>query len=199
MKRRTVKAILCAALMALTLSLTACGGSDDASKDADAAVEEDVEPEEAAPKEEEAEPKEEKADEEEAKAPKEEETAPEEEGESAGSQTLEEYFNSTPGAMEAIEEQLAGAGDDDMSMAGEVKENEFTLNCTFKDASIFTDDVSAQLGEQLEAGLDSTASVFQQVAAMLDETIGQKGAVSVVVKYLDPDGNVLAERSFKAE
>lgn len=195
MKRRTVKAILCAALMALTLSLTACGGSDDASKDADAAVEENAEPEEAAPKEEAAEPEEEKAAEEEAKAPNEEETAPEEEGESAGSQTLEEYFNSTPGAMEALEEQLAGAGDDNGSVSGEVKENDFTFNFTLKDASAITDDLSAQL----EAGLDASASVFQQVAAMLDEEIGQKGAVAVIVRYLDPDGNVLAERSFKAE
>ena len=40
MKRRTVKALVCATLMAMSLSMTACGGSDDAAKGADAATEE---------------------------------------------------------------------------------------------------------------------------------------------------------------
>lgn len=75
MKRRTVKTLFCAALMALTLSMTACGGSDDAAASADAATEEAA-TEEAPAAEEEA-PTEEAAPEgEEAPA---EEAAPEEE------------------------------------------------------------------------------------------------------------------------
>ena len=38
MKRKTVKTILCAALLTLAMSATACGGSDDGTKNADAAV-----------------------------------------------------------------------------------------------------------------------------------------------------------------
>ena len=74
MKRRAVKAILCAALMALTLSMTACGGSDDAAKGADTAAEEEAEA--PAPEEEK---EEEAAEEPEAEAPEAEE--PEEERE----------------------------------------------------------------------------------------------------------------------
>ncbi len=38
MKRKTVKALFCAALMALTLSATACGASGDENKSSNAAV-----------------------------------------------------------------------------------------------------------------------------------------------------------------
>lgn len=163
MKRKAVKAILCAALMALTLSMTACGGSDDASKGTDAATEEEAE-------------------------------APEEETNASG-QTLEEYLNSTPGAMEAVEAQIAGASGDGLSVTSEIKENDFIFNFTIEDASLVTDDAAAQL----EAGLDATESVFEQMAAQMDEAIEQEGAVQIVIKYLDPDGNVLAERGFKAQ
>ncbi len=199
MKRRTVKAILCAALMALTLSMTACGGSDDASKGADAAAEEEAAPETEAP-EEEAAPETEAPEEEaapaneEAEAP-EEEAAPEEGAESAGGETLEDYLNSTPGAMEAIEAEIAGAGDESMTVEAEVKGNDFTFNFTIVDASMITDDVS----EKLETGLDATASIFEEMAGQMDEEMGQEGTVTIVIRYLDPDGNVLAERNFKAQ
>lgn len=184
MKRRAVKAILCAALMALTLSMTACGGSDDAAKGADTAAEEEAEA--PAPEEE----KEEEA----AEAPEAEEPEEEEEAEATGD-TLEDYLNSTPGAMEAIEEQIAGAGEEGLSVKAEVKGNDFTFNFTVEDASLLTDDAPAQL----EAGLDATASIFEQMAGQMDEVIGQKGTVQFVIRYLDPDGNVLAERGFKAQ
>lgn len=186
MKRKAVKAILCAALMALTLSMTACGGSDDASKGTDAATEEEAE----APEEEKEEPK---AEEPEAEEPEAEE--PEEEETNASGQTLEEYLNSTPGAMEAVEAQIAGASGDGLSVTSEIKENDFIFNFTIEDASLVTDDAAAQL----EAGLDATESVFEQMAAQMDEAIEQEGAVQIVIKYLDPDGNVLAERGFKAQ
>lgn len=179
MKRRTVKAILCAALMALTLSMTACGGSDDASKDAEVTAEEE------APEEEEKE---------EAEAP-EEEAPEEEEAESAGGQTLEEYLDSTPGAKEAIEEQIAGAEDESMTVTAEVKGNDFIFNFTITDESMITDEVSAQL----ETGLEATASIFEQMAGQMDEVIEQEGVVAIVIRYLDPDGNILAEGSFKAQ
>lgn len=162
MKRKAVKAILCAALMALTLSMTACGGSDDA-KDADVATEEEAEEPE------------------------------EEEAEESTGETLEEYLDATPGAKEAIEEQIAGASQDGMSVIAEVKGNDFIFNFTIEDASQITDDVPAQL----EAGLEATASIFEQMAGQMDDVIEQEGAVQIVIKYLDPDGKVLAERGFK--
>ncbi len=183
MKRRAVKSVLCAALMALTLSMTACGGSDDAAKDAateeqeEASEEEAEEPEEEAPEEEAEEPEEEKAAE-------------------ATANTLEEYLNSTDGAMEAVEEQIAGSNGDGMSVSGEVKGNDFTFNFTIEDASLITDDTAAQL----EAGLDATASVFEEMAGQMDDEVGlDRGSIQVVIKYCDPDGNVLAERGFKAQ
>ena len=194
MKRRAVKSVLCAALMALTLSMTACGGSDDAAKDAateeqeEASEEEAEEPEEEAP--EEAEKSEEEAPEEEAEEPEEEKAA------EATANTLEEYLNSTDGAMEAVEEQIAGSNGDGMSVSGEVKGNDFTFNFTIEDASLITDDTAAQL----EAGLDATASVFEEMAGQMDDEVGlDRGSIQVVIKYCDPDGNVLAERGFKAQ
>lgn len=192
MKRKAVKAILCAALMALTLSMTACGGSDD-TKGADAATEEEADKEEEAeePKEEEK-----KAEEPKEEEPKEEEKAEEpkeEEKEEAGGQTLEEYLDSTPGAKEAIEEQIAGAEQDGMTVTAEVKGNDFIFNFTIEDESMITDEVAAQL----DAGLEATASLFEQMAGQMDEVIEQEGAVQIVIKYLDPSGKVLAERGFK--
>lgn len=68
MKRRTVKALVCATLMAISLSATACGGSDDAAKSADAATEEAAPAEEEAPAAEEEVPAAEKELEEQAKS-----------------------------------------------------------------------------------------------------------------------------------
>ena len=138
MKRRTMKSVLCAALMVLTMSMTACGGADN----------------------------------------------------------LEDYLNSTDGAMEAVEEQIAGSNGDGMSVSGEVKGNDFTFNFTIEDASLVTDDTTAQL----EAGFDSTASLFQEMAGQMDDEVGlDRGSVQIIIKYLDPDGKVLAERGFKAQ
>lgn len=192
MKRKAVKAILCAALMALTLSMTACGGSDDANS-ADVATEEETKEEE---KEEVEEPKEEEKEAEEPKAEEPEEVEePEEEESTAGGETLEDYLNSTPGAKEAIEEQIAGASQEGMSVTAEVKGNDFIFNFTIEDESVLTDDAPTQL----EAGLEATASIFEQMAGQMDEVIEQEGVVQIVIKYLDPDGNVLAERGFKAQ
>ena len=138
MKRRTMKSVLCAALMVLTMSMTACGGADD----------------------------------------------------------LEDYLNSTDGAMEAVEEEIAGASQDGMSGSSEVKGYDFTFNFTIVDASLVTDDTTAQL----EAGFDATASLFQEMAGQMDDEAGlDKGSVQIIIKYLDPDGKVLAERGFKAQ
>ncbi len=186
MKRKAVKAILCAALMALTLSMTACGGSDDAAKGADAATEEEAKE----PEEEKEEPKAEEP----AEEPEVEAEEPEEETEASG-ETLEDYLKSTPGVMEAIEEQVGGSGADGLSVTAEVKGNDFTFNFTIEDASLITDETVALL----ESELDANASYFEETVAQMDEVIEQEGAVQFIIKYLDPDGKVLVEKAYKAQ
>ncbi len=178
MKRKTVKTILCAALLTIAMSATACGGSDDAAKSADTAAETPVEEE--APAEEE--------------APVEEEAPAEEE--SSDQKTLEEYMFEDPTAEQQLKEQAAAQGNDQMDMDIEVKGNSVVCVATFKDSVELPDDIS----EQLSDGMDSLGSAFSAIAGMLDDAIGaEKGTVSYGIRYCAPDGTVLVEASFTAE
>lgn len=193
MKRRTVKALVCATLMAMSLSVTACGGSDEASNGANAATEE-----EAPAAEEEAPAAEEEASAEE-ETPAAEEASAEEEApaaDAASGMTLEEYMNSTPDQKKQFEEEMAASAQDGISIAVDVKGNDFTYIYTFEDDSLITDEVKSNL----KTGLEATASVFAMMAEQMDEAIGaDKGTVTIIVKYQDGSGNVLEEGSFHAE
>lgn len=211
MKRKTVKVLLCAALMSLALSATACGGSDAGSDSAapaeEAAVEEEA-PEEEAPAEEEAPEEEEAAPEE---APAEEETAApaetpaaeapaEEEASggavSSGQKTLEEYLKEDPTAEQQLMDQAAAQGDDTIDMSIEVVGNEIYCVGTFKDSV----EMPADAADTLNAGMSELEPAFSAIAGILDEAIGaEKGTVSYGIRYCDSDGNVLAEASFTAE
>lgn len=139
MKRRSMKTIVCAALLALAMSVTACGGSD---------------------------------------------------------KTLEAYLKEDPAAMQQLEEQMASQGDDTLDMSVEVKGNEVICIGTFKDTIEVTEEDAALMGESL----DELGTVFSALAGALDEEIGaEKGTVSYGVRYCDSEGNVLVEKSFKAE
>ena len=46
---------------------------------------------------------------------------------------------------------------------------------------------------------ESALSFMTEQAKGIDEAIGQTGACTVKVRYLDADGNVIAEKSFKAK
>ena len=198
MKRRTVKALVCATLMALSLSMTACGG-DDAAKGADAATEEAAPAEEEAPVEEET-PEEEAPAEEETpeEAPAEEETPAAEEEvpalEPGSGKTLEDYLNEVPEQKQQLEESIAAQAEEGVSIAVDVKGNEFTYIYTIEDASAITDEMK----ENIKNGLETTASVFEMMAESLDKAVGEPGAVTLVVRYQDADGNVVEERSFNA-
>ncbi len=195
MKRRTVKALVCATLMAMSLSVTACGGSDEASNGADAATEEEAPAaeEEAPAAEEEAPAAEEEASAEE-ETPAAEEEAPA--ADAASGMTLEEYMNSTPDQKKQFEEEMAASAQDGISIAVDVKGNDFTYIYTFEDDSLITDEVKSNL----KTGLEATASVFAMMAEQMDEAIGaDKGTVTIIVKYQDGSGNVLEEGSFHAE
>lgn len=204
MKKKSLKLIACAAVMAMTLSVTACGGSDDAAPAAeteDAAeveTEETAEPE--AETEEEAEPEAEEATEDTAEAEAEEATEDEAEAEDESAaastgDTVESLLND-PATKAQYEEAFASYEEQGMSVAVDAKGNELMMSLTFTDSSMVQDGMA----EQLEAGLDSMASSFETLAGSLDTAVGaETGTCTYSVSYLDADGNVLAERSFTAK
>lgn len=188
MKSRTVKTLLCATLMALSLSMTACGGSDDAAP----ATEEAAPAEEETPAEEEAPVEEETPAEEE--APAEEETPAEEE--SSAQKTLEDFMKEDPTAEQQLQEQAAAQGNDQMDMAIEIHGNDVVCVATFKDSVELPDDAADTLNE----GIDQLGSAFSGIAGTLDSMIGaEKGTVGYGIRYCDSEGNVLAEATFRAE
>ena len=190
MKRKTLKFVACAAMMALTLSVTACGGSDsgsssstsDSTKVEDTAGTEDTTEPEAEP---------------ETKAEDEAGTDATEESDSGeGYATLEEAL-ADPEMKEEFEAQFLEASQDDgMSLSYEVSGNEFTYLLKIEDPSLMGDDMAEQLQEALDS--EEAASIYQPIAQVLDYVIEQEGACTVTIHYLDPDGNIMAEKSFKA-
>lgn len=191
MRRRTVRTFLCAALLTLAMSATACGGSDGGNEGAaPAATEEEAPVEEDAPAEEEAPVKED--------APAEEETPVEEDsaGESSEQKTLEEYLKEDPAAEKQLQEQAAAQGNEQLDMSIEVTGNEVLCIATFKDSVELPENVADTLNE----GMDALGSAFSAIAATLDDEIGaEKGTVSYGIRYCDSDGNVIVEKSFRAE
>lgn len=184
MKRKTVKAYFCVALMMLTLSTTACGGSGDSDKSTAAAQEAETTVDEA--------PAEEASVEEE--TPVEAETPVEEE--SSASKTLEEYLKEDPTALKDLEEQAAAQSNDQMDATIEVKGNDVICIATFKDSVELPDDIADTLNE----GLEQMETAFSAIAGLLDAAIGaEKGTASYGVRYCASDGTVLAEASFRAE
>ena len=190
MKRRSLKFIACAAIMAMSLSVTACGGSDDAAPAAETEAADDAAetetPAEDATGDDAAEAETETEAEDEAE-PETEET--EDEGAdtaAATGETVESLLND-PAVKAQYEEKFAEYEEQGMTVSVSAKGNELMMSLTFKDASQVTDEV----GEQLQAALDddAMASVFSGLA----------GACTYSVSYLDPDGNVLAEKSYTAK
>lgn len=193
MKRRTLKFIACAAIMAMTLSVTACGGSDDAAPaaeteaapEAEAETETEAEPEAETETETEAEPEAEAAEDESADAA------------AATGETVESLLKD-PAAKAQYEEAFASYEEQGMSVDVDAKGNDLIMSLTIKDASLITDEAVAQLQAALDD--DAMASIFSGLAGALDESVGgEKGTCTYAVRYLDPDGKVLAEKTFKAE
>lgn len=199
MKRKTLKFMACAAAMALTLSITACGGSNDgaSSSTSDSAkVEDTADTEDAAGTEDTEEPKTESETEAEDEAGTDaaEEADSGDEGEYA---TLEAAF-SDPAFKDEFEAELdlESSQGDGMSITYEVSGNEFTYLLKIEDPSLIGDDMAEQLQEALDS--DEAASIYQPIAQVLDYVIGQEGACTVTIHYLDPDGEIMAKKSFKA-
>ena len=182
MKRRTLKLVACAAITALTLSVTACGGDDAKTADT-AAVEETAE--DTAP-EAEAEP--------EVEAEPEAETEDTADSSSAGEYTtLEDYYND-PSVKSVLDSMFESIAEEGMSASLEVKGNEFTVIIKIEDSSM----VVEGLAEALDAALEAQADTFKEQVKEFDEVVEQEGACTVIMRYTDPDGNVLAEKAFTA-
>ena len=201
MKRRTLKFIVCAAVMALTLSVTACGGSDDSSNSNTSVAEntKDVKEDVSAPEaDEEKEEEVNTAEEEETKAPEEEEEteAEEEEEEEASSDigTLEELFND-PTLKDMYDSMLEAMSEDGISLSYEVSGNDFVMIFTITDSDYLTDEMADGLAEALETQGDQ----FKTQAAQFDSILEGNGTCTVTIRYTDPDGNVMAEKTFTAD
>ena len=195
MKIRTVKLVACAAIMALTLSMTACGGDDAAATTgtetevADTDDSAEVEPE----TEEETEPETEEPAED-AEAEEVEDEADDADAADVGDYTtLEDYYND-PTVSAALKSAFDAMAGDGMSADCEVSGNEFTVIIKIEDSSMIVDG----MGEALSAALDAQADTFKAQVKQFDDVIGQDGACTVVMRYTDPDDNILAEKAFTA-
>lgn len=210
MKRKTLKFLACAAVMALTLSVTACGGSDDSNntlnvEDTADALEDTAEPEAEVEEEEEVFEDEDVAEDETEEVPEEEEEVSEdddiaedeteEEGDvSEKAQTLEEFFND-PTLKDVYDRMLEAMSDDELSLSYEVSGNDFVMIFTITDSDYVTDEVADGLVEALETQGDQ----FKAQAAQFDSILEGNGTCTVTVRYTDPDGNVMAEKTYTAD
>ena len=204
MKRKSLKFIACAAIMAMTLSVTACGGSDDTAPaaeteettttgtEAEPEADVDAEAEPEADVDTEAEPE---ADvDTEAEAEPEEDAEAEDDSAAADGQTLEDIFND-PATKSQYESVFEAMGQEGMEVSVEATGNELAVIIKITDSSMVVDG----MGEALESALDQQAATFEEQVKQFDEAVGTPGACTVTMRYLDPDGNVLAEKSFTAQ
>lgn len=198
MKRRTLKFLACAAAMALTLSVTACGGSDD-SKSTSAVEDTDTQEDVSAPEAEE-EKEEEKevndAEEEETEDPEvvDEDEEEEEESSLADAQTLEDYFTD-PTLKDMYDSMLEAMSEDGISLSYEVSGNDFVMIFMITDSDYLTDEMADGLAEALETQGDQ----FKTQAAQFDSILEGGATCTVTIRYTDPDGNVMAEKTFTAD
>lgn len=194
MKRKTLKSIVLTAVMVMALSMSACGSKEaDVPSDADK-VEETAGTEDENQVEPEAEPEAEPETEPEAEPEAEPEVESEAEAEAGDYKTVEDYFNQ-PEVKATYEERASAVSDSEMSMNIEAKGNDFIMTYQYGPGLELVDDVV----DQLDASLESMDAVFEVQAEIFDEAIGQEGACTVIVRYLDGEGNLLVEKSFKAQ
>ena len=202
MKRRTLKSIAWAAAMALALSVTACGGSDDAANtNDDANVEENAEDAGDAGQDAAADTEDTTADTGADTGDAAADTGAETEADASADgaegtyATLEDYYND-PAVKSVLDASFEGMSQEGMTLSVEAKENVLTMTCKFEDSSVVVDGI----GDTLSAGLDANAAQFEQIAASFDEAVGgAAGTCTFAVRYTDPDDNVLAEKEFKAQ
>ena len=194
MKRRFVKVFVCMVVTAMMLSVTACGSKEAAAETAEA-VEETATEETEAEVEEEVEAEAEEVEEatEEVAEEAAEEVAEEAEA-TTDATTLEDYYND-PTVKATMDATFASFAEDGMSAAVEMKENTMTATIKIEDESYIVDGI----GDMLQAALEENAATFEEQAAEFDEVIGESGAGTVIMRYVDPKDNVLAEKAYTAK
>ena len=212
MKKRMLKLFACTAIMAMALSVTACGGTDKEDKTAEeTAAGDDADGAEAAGDKDTAGADDVDADNADAAGTEDtdgadnadaagtEDTdgadnADAADGNAAAGTTLEELFED-PTAKSAFDSMVQAMATDGMSASVSAVGNEMIVEVKYEDSSLITDGIS----EALDTALDTQADTFKAQVKTLDDTVGQAGACTFTVRYLDPDGNVLTEKSFMAE
>lgn len=183
MKRKTLRFIVCASMMAMTLSFSACGGSDDGAKTVEtgAKTEDKTQADEA-----------DGADN--ADAADSADNADVADSDAGTATTLEELY-SDPSVQSMMDSAFGAMAQDGMSVDFKATGNDLVIEIKIEDSSMVVDG----MGEALETALDQQADTFKQQVKTFDDAVGQAGACTVTMRYLDPDGNLLAEKSFKAE
>ena len=211
MKRRMLKLFACTAIMAMALSVTACGGSGKEDKaaetetaagdDAEAADDKDTAGADDVDDDNDNEIETDTVDgADNADAAGTEDTDGADNADAADSNaaagtTLEELVQD-PAAKASFDTMTqALASEAGMSASVNVVGNEMIVEVKFEDSSLMKDGLS----ETIEAAIDAQTETFNSQVKALDAVIGQEGACTFTVRYLDPEGNVLAEKSFKAE
>lgn len=209
MKRRNFKFIVCSLIITFALAITACGGSDE--KTTDAVEAEDVGNDkeiEAAEDAEVAEAEEEERVEDEghlypdsAYEPLTDGMSDEEadaamdlvdslyEADKSGAMTLEDYFGD-PSVKSAFESMVAGTGQQGVDITLEVSGNNLVMIFQITDSAIITEDMAENLATELD-GVD-----FSSQLEAFDNMVGEAGACTVTMRYLNSDGDLLAEHTY---
>ena len=111
---------------------------------------------------------------------------------------IEEIVKEEPDILEQVQATAAETEDEYVTMSVEFKGNQVLYVTTFKDAFYTTKTESA--AQELEKSMNGAASEFSALAEAVDDAMGApRGTVSMVIRYCDSDGSVLAEAEFKAE
>ena len=106
---------------------------------------------------------------------------------------MEDYYND-PSVKPVLDSMFESIAEEGMSASLEVKGNEFTVIIKIEDSSM----VVEGLAEALDAALEAQADTFKEQVKEFDEVVEQEGACTVIMRYTDPDDNVLAEKAFTA-
>lgn len=120
----------------------------------------------------------------------------------SGSFTLEEIVKEEPDILEQVQATAAEAEDEYMTMTVEIKGNQVLYVTTFKDAlyATMTESEVQELAQDLEKGMSGATSEFSSLAEAVDDAMGvPRGTVSMVIRFCDSDGRILAETDFRAE
>lgn len=120
----------------------------------------------------------------------------------AGTSTLEEIVKEEPDILEEVQATAAELETEQMAMTIEIKGNQVLYVTTFKDALYTTMSESSvkELAQNLSEGMSGVASEISAIAETLDDEMGfKKGTVSMVLRYCDSNGRILAEAEFRAE